>query len=259
MKQQRNGWLNRVRIGQITLLVVILGLIELLVRQGVIGRLYLPEPTEVMKQIVVLLGDAATYEHIGVTLAEFFIGFITAAALGIATGMFLVLVKGAEALLRPFLGALMAIPKVTIIPLLVLWIGMGVTHKIVVVFLFCYFNIAFNTISGIKQTAENHLKVARVLEASRAQTIWKVILPSAAPSIFAGLRVAGGTGLVGALFGEMIASTGGLGNLLVQATSLYDTVQAFAIITIVTVLSVIVIAIIDLIETRVVLRWKSKE
>ena len=257
MKKNKRGWFSGIRIGQIALLLAMLGLLEFAVRQGIVGRLYLSEPTEVLKHIGILFGSGQVYEHIWITLTEFLTGFLLSAVLGIGTGMALVLIRGAEEFFRPFLSALMAIPKVTIIPLLVLWIGMGVTHKVVVVFLFCYFTIAFNTITGIKQTADNHLKVARVLEASRAQTIWKVILPSAAPTIFAGLRVAAATGLVGALFGEMIASQAGLGNMLVQATSLYDTVKAFSIIVIVTVISVFIIWLIDLLEKKVVLRWKS--
>ncbi|WP_010269190.1 ABC transporter permease [Paenibacillus senegalensis] len=177
--------------------------------------------------------------------------------LGIATGLVLVLVKGAEAFFRPYLGALMAVPKVTIIPLMMLWLGIGMPHKIAIVFLFCYFTIAFNTITGVKQAAENHLKVARVFEATPMQTVTKVILPSAVPAIFAGLRVSAATGLVGALFGEMLGSKDGLGNLLVKATSLYDTAQAFALITIVTGVSVLLLTCIDLLEKKVFLKWKS--
>lgn len=245
------------RIGQLALLLAIIGAIEWIVRAGVVGRLYLSEPTEIVKQIAQLFAHGDIYRHLRVTLQEFLAGFLLAAVLGIATGMFLVLTRHAETFFRPFLSGLMAVPKVTIIPLLILWLGIGISHKIAIVFLFCYFTIAFNTITGIKQTAENHLKVARVFEASRWQTIVKVILPSAAPTIFAGLRVSAATGLVGALFGEMIASQEGLGNLLVQATSLYDTARAFAIITVVTIVSVLIIALIDLLEKKVVLRWKS--
>ena len=215
------------------------------------------EPTRVIKEIIDLFAQGEIFPNLLVTLQEFLAGYLLAAVAGIGTGLFLVLVPRAEAFFGPFLSALLAVPKVTIIPLLMLWLGIGLSHKIAIVFLFCFFTIAFNTITGVKQTAENHLKVARVFEASRFQTIVKVILPSAAPTIFAGLRVSAATGLVGALFGEMIASKDGLGNLLVKATSLYDTAKAFAIITIVTVVSVLIIALIDRLEKKVFLKWKS--
>lgn len=257
MNQSKSSKHGGILIGQIALLGLILGVIEFVVRRGIVGKLYLSEPTVVVNEIIQLLGQSEIYVSLWITLQEFLIGYLLAAVLGIATGMFLVLVKQAEAFFRPFLSALMAVPKVTIIPLLMIWLGIGISHKVAIVFLFCYFTISFNTITGIKQTLENHLKVARVFQASRFQTITKVILPSAAPTIFAGLRISAATGLVGALFGEMIASEDGLGNMLVKATSLYDTALAFAVITIVTIVSVGIIALIDLLEKKVFLRWKS--
>lgn len=245
----------RIIIGQVVLLLACLGIIEYIVRAEIVGSLYLSKPTQVIEEIYKLFADGEIFHHLIVTLKEFAAGYLLSAFAGIATGLFLVLVPHAEAFFRPFLSALLAIPKVTIIPLLMLWLGIGLSHKVAIVFLFCFFTIAFNTITGIKQTAEAHLKVAKVFEASKLQTIVKVILPSAAPTIFVSFRVSAATGLVGALFGEMVASKDGLGNLLVQATSLYDTAKAFAIITVVTVVSVLIIAAIDLLEKRVVLRW----
>lgn len=244
-------------IGQIALLTAGLGFIEYAVRQGIIGSLYLSEPTRVVGEIAALFTSGEMLPNLAVTLQEFLAGYLLAALAGIGTGLLLVLVPRAETFFGPFLSALLAVPKVTIIPLLMLWLGIGLSHKVAIVFMFCFFTIAFNTITGVKQTAENHLKVARVFEAKKFQTIVKVILPSAAPTIFAGLRVSAATGLVGALFGEMIASKSGLGNLLVKATSLYDTAKAFAIITVVTVVSVLIIAAIDWLEKKAVLRWKS--
>lgn len=249
------GW--RLTTGQAALLLAVLGLLEALVRSGLVGSLYLSRPTQVAAELGDLLRHRALYRHLLITLEEFFAGYFLSVILGIGSGLFLVLVPRAEAFFRPFLSALLAVPKVTLIPLLMLWLGIGLVHKTAIVFLFCYFTIAFNTITGVKQTSEQHLKVARVFKASRLQTVVKVILPSAAPTIFVALRVAAATGLVGALFGEMTASKEGLGNLLVQATSLYNTAQAFAVITIVTVVSVLIIALIDGIERRVVLKWRA--
>ncbi len=254
-KPAKSSW--RIVAGQIALLLIVLGLIEYIVRAEIVGSLYLSKPTLVVEEIVKLFTQREIFHHLFVTLKEFAAGYVLSAVAGIGTGMLLVLIPKAETFFRPFLSALLAVPKVTIIPLLMLWLGIGLSHKVAIVFLFCFFTIAFNTITGIKQTADNHLKVARVFEASKLQTIVKVILPSAAPTIFVALRVSAATGLVGALFGEMVASKDGLGNLLIQATSLYDTAKAFAIITVVTVVSVLIIAVIDLLEKRVVLKWKS--
>lgn len=244
-------------LGQLGLLLILLALCELLVRTEVISSLYLPAPTQVGREILQLFLEGEIYKHIYVTLGEFVVGYMISVITGIAVGMFLVLVPWAERFFRPYLSALMAIPKVTVVPLLALWLGIGVIHKISIVFLFCFFTIAMNTITGIKQTADQHMKVARVFEASRYQTIMKVILPSAAPTIFASLRITAATGLVGALFGEMLASKDGLGNILVKATSLYNTAEAFGIVALVTIVSVLLISLIDLLERKVFMKWKS--
>ncbi len=243
--------------GQGALLLVILGICEILVRTEAVSSLYLPAPSQVFRELFNLFGDGEIWKHLYVTLAEFVAGYGIAAIGGLAVGMAMVLIPWAERFFRPYLSALMAIPKVTIVPLLALWLGIGITHKISIVFLFCFFTITVNTMTGIKQTADNHLKVAKVFEATRYQTIMKVILPSAAPTIFAALRISAATGLVGALFGEMLASKDGLGNILVKATSLYNTAQAFAIVALVTVVSVLIISLIDLLERSVFLKWKS--
>lgn len=255
MGKQGLSW--KVVSGQLILALVILGICEYIVDWGIVGSLYLSPPSQVVKELLSLLLEGDIFKNLYVTLAEFTIGYIISIFMGVGIGMFLVLVSRAEVFFSPFLSALMAVPKVTIIPLLMLWLGIGMVHKVAIVFMFCFFTIIFNTIAGIKQTAENHLKVARVFEATQFQIIMKVILPSAAPTIFAGLRVAAATGLVGALFGEMLASKEGLGNMLFKTTSLYNTAQAFALIAIVTVVSVLIIAFIDVLEKKVFLKWKS--
>lgn len=246
-------------IFQLLFLLAILGTVEIFVRNGIINSLFLPAPSSVVIDIVKLFENGFIWPHFYVTFSEFIVGYSIAAFLGIGIGMFLLLVPWAERFFQPFISALMAIPKVTIVPLLALWLGIGLTHKITIVFLFCFFTILVNTITGIKQTEERHLKVAQVYEASVWQTIWKVTLPSAAPTIIAGLKLSAATGLVGALFAEMLASKAGLGNVLVKATTLFDTSQAFAIVVLVTLMSVFIIAMINLLESNVFLRWKNKD
>src|SRR5690606_20222802 len=132
----------------------------------------------------------------------------------------------------------------------------GLSHKVIIVFLFCFFPIVYNTIAGVKQTNPDHIKVARSFRASRRQTILKVILPSAIPTISAALRVEAAQALVGAIFGEMVASRAGLGNGLSEASELYDTPKAFAFIILITVVSITSVTIIDQLEKRVFLKWR---
>lgn len=246
-----------VLVGQLTFLLAGLLSCEILVRGGYVSSLYVPAPTDVVGEIAGLLaGGSEFYPNLSVTLQEVIAGYLLAVAAGISTGLVLVLVPHAETFFRPFLAAFMAVPKVTIIPLLTLWLGLGLSHKIVIVFLFCYFPIVYNTIAGVKQTSADHIKVAKSFRASRRQTIIKVILPSAMPTILAALRTEAASAMVGAIFGEMIASRAGLGNGLNEATSLYQTPKAFALIILITLISITGVTIIDILEKKVFLKWR---
>ncbi|NPV53224.1 MAG: ABC transporter permease [Firmicutes bacterium] len=243
-------------IGQLMLLSLILIVTEYVVDNNIVGDLYLAAPSQVAAGFIGLLNRSHLFRHLEVTLFEFLLGFASSAALGVSLGLLVARVAVVEKFTKPYLSGLMAIPKVAIIPLLTIWLGIGFFSKAILVFMFSFFPILYNTISGVKQTPDNYLKVARVFGATRLQVITKVILPSAMPTIFAGFRVAAASGLVGALFGEMLASKEGLGNLLTKASQLYNTGQLFAVISVVTVLSVLIIQVLDLLEKSVFLRWK---
>ncbi|MEI8190363.1 MAG: ABC transporter permease, partial [candidate division NC10 bacterium] len=218
------GW--PIRLGQIGLLVIGLTAAEWSVRTGLVGDLYVASPTQVLREFTGLLTGYALFRHLAVTLKEFAVGFAAACLLGMGIGVLLARVKSVETFARPYLSALMAVPKVVIVPLLTIWLGIGLVSKAALVFLFSFFPVLYNTMAGVKQTGENHLKVARVFGASRLQILTKVILPSAVPTLFAGLRVAAPAGLLGALFGEMLASKEGLGNVLTKAAQLYNTLAS---------------------------------
>lgn len=242
--------------GQILLVAVVLAFVQWAVDSGRIKRIYLASPTEVLGAYPALFTEQNLLGNLLLTLGEAAAGASLALVLGVATGIWMGLSSAANTFLNPFVAALMAVPKVTIIPLLTLYLGIGAAHKIVIVFLFCYFLFVYNTIAGIRQVSDNHLKVARSFGAGRAQIIRKVILPSATTSIVAAIKVETGTALVAALFAEITASKGGLGNLLNRAVGVYDTASVFALVLFTTVLSALIISGVGLLERKVLLRWK---
>lgn len=248
------GW--RIVLAQVATALALLGVWEAAVRAGAVSALYLPAPTAIFERFVPMLTRGQLLHHTGVTLAEFAVGYAAAVVAGIGFGVLLVLTPSAERFAQPFMAALMSVPKVAIVPLLALWLGIGFSHKVAIVFLFSVFQILYSTIAGIKQTRREHLKVARAFRASTLQTVWKVILPSAVPTLFAALRVSASVGLVGALFAEMLSSKEGLGNLITRSTASLDTAETFALIGLVTVLAVAMIAALDLLERLLFLRWR---
>lgn len=242
--------------GQVLLLAAILLSIQFLVDSGAVKPIYLASPTQVLEAFPRLVTQDGLLRHLLVTLSEALLGVAIAFVAGVATGVVMGLLPAVHRFLNPFLVALMAVPKVAIIPLLTLYLGIGYAHKVFIVFLFGYFIFVFNTIAGIRQVHENHLKVARVLGATPAQRIFKVVLPSAIPSIMAAVRVEAVMCVVAALLAEIVASKAGIGNLLNRATGVYDTAAVFALVATITVFALLIIFAVEQLEKRVLLRWK---
>ncbi len=242
--------------GQVAVVAAVLGTVQWLVDSGTVPRIYLASPTQVIAQFPVLFTEQDLLGHTGLTLFAGVIGTALGVTVGVALGVWFGLSRRSERFFSPFVSAVYAIPKVTIIPLLTLYLGIGLGHKIAVVFLFSLFVPLFNTMAGIKNVDEKHLKVARAAGASRAQIIRKVILPSAAAPIVTAIRIEAAGILVITIFAEMVASKGGLGYLVQRAVALYDTPSLFALIIYVTVIAVAVIGLVNLLERKVLLRWK---
>ncbi len=243
-------------LGQLVLLAALVGVAQYVVDSGIVPPIYLASPTQIVEQFPVLVTEQDLLHHTGLTLYAGIVGTTLGIVVGVALGVWFGLSRTAGRFFSPYVSALYAVPKVTIIPLMTLYLGIGVDHKIAVVFLFSVFLPLFSTIAGIKQVDERHLKVARANGANRRQLITTVILPSASTSIFTAVRLEGAGILVGTLFAEMVASKGGLGHLFNRATGLYDTPSLFALIIYVTLFAVAIVGLVNLLERKVLLRWK---
>lgn len=244
--------------GQIAIVAGALTLGQWLVDSGTVPPIYLASPTQVLAEFPELFTQQNLLLHTGITLYAGVVGTVLGILTGVALGIWFGLSHQADRFFSPFVSAVYAIPKVTLIPLLTLYLGIGVDHKIAVVFLFSLFVPLFNTMAGIKNVDEKHLKIARSYGATRAQIIRKVILPSAAAPIVTAIRIEAAGILVITIFAEMVASKGGLGYLVQRAVGLYDTPALFALIIYVTIIAVAIIGLVNLAERRFLLRWKQR-
>jgi len=251
--------MRKVLLAQIATFGAILVLQEYMIDRGIVSDLYLAAPSQIITGFFELLDGHVLIRNLWVTLMEFLAGFLASILFGAGFGIVLATVPSMERFFKPFISMAMAIPKAALVPLLTIWFGIGFNSKAIMVFIFGVFSILHNTIAGVKQASENHLKVARVFGATKLQIVTKVLLPSAMPTIFAGLRVAAATGFVGALFSEMLASKEGLGNILTKTSQLYKTGQLFAIVIVVTGISALIILGIDILEKKYFLKWKTSK
>lgn len=253
-KTKKPLWIT---VSQIAIIIAFLLGVEFAVSGGYINKIFLASPTQIADEFIYMLQQNELWTHIILTLQEAIVGYGFSAIAGIAIGVLFVTFPKLEALFTPFFSAVMAVPKTAIMPLLVVWFGIGFQSKVVMVFLFCMFTVLFNTVSGAKQTREEHLKVARVFKATRSQIVFKVMIPSALPSIFTGLRVTAATAITGVIFAEMTAAKGGAGYLLNESQAVLNTPRLYLVIIIVTIISVLFVSLVNLIEHVICHNWRK--
>lgn len=246
-----------ITISQIAIVIALLLGAELSVSRGYVNKIFLAAPTQILDELIYMINNNELWPHLILTLKEAIVGYTFSAIVGTVIGVIFVTFPKIEILLTPFFSAIMAIPKTAIMPLLVVWFGIGFKSKVVMVFLFCMFTIMFNTVSGAKQTKVEHLKVAKVFKATRTQTVFKVMIPSALPSIFTGLRVTAATAITGVVFAEMTAAKGGAGYLLNESQAVLNTPRLYLVIIIVTIISVLFVNIVNLVERIICGNWRK--
>lgn len=246
-------WINGLQILTVILLLVYM---QYAVDSGRVLKVFLASPTSIIKKGVGMIVDGTLLPHLTLTLEEVLVGYLLAAAVGISVGLIWTLFPITEEYGNVFCSAIMAIPKTAILPLLILWFGIGFKSKVVLIFLFSVFQILYNTVTGAKQCKVEYLKVAKVFQANRFQTVFKVIIPAALPSIFNGLKLAAATALTGVVFSEMQSAKAGLGFLLSEAQNLLNTPVMFFIIILVTLISVLIVKLVAVIEYAVCHNWR---
>lgn len=241
---------------QILTVAALLAYMQYAVSTGRVNKIFLATPTSIVEEASEIIRDGTLAPHLIVTLQEVFTGYLIAAAAGISVGLLWTLFPKLEDYMNVFCAAIMAVPKTAILPLLILWFGIGFKSKVVLIFLFSVFTILYNTVTGAKQCKVEYLKVAKVFQASRVQTVFKVIIPAALPSMFNGLRLAAATALTGVVFSEMQSAKAGLGYLLSESQNLLNTPRMFFIIILVTLISVGFVKVIAAIEYAFCHKWR---
>ena len=236
-----------------------LGVAILFVWQGVSGRLvdnfFISNPLDVGQRLWQWTANGSIFLHLWATVYATALGFVIGAVLGAALGVWLGVSRFAARLLNPYLNALNALPKVALAPLFVLWFGLGINSKIALAAVLVLFLVFLNTFSGVRQVDQDLIDGARLMRATRAQVIMKVIVPSALSWLFAGLRVSVPYALIGAVLGEMIASNRGLGYLVQYSGAQFDTAGVFAVLIVIALLAMVLNFVVDIVENRLE-RWR---
>ena len=238
---------------------VALGTLVLLVWQGASGRLvdnfFISNPIDVAVRLYGWTMDGSIFRHLGATVYATAMGFFIGAVGGAILGVWLGVSPFASRLLSPYLNALNALPKVALAPLFVPWFGLGLESKIALAAVLVLFLVFLNTFAGVREVDQDLIDGARLMRATRAQVIAKVIIPSAMSWVFAGLKISVPYALIGAVLGEMIAANRGLGYLVQFSGAQFDSAGVFAVLLVIALLAVGLNFLVEIVQHRME-RWR---
>ena len=236
-------------------ILCLLALWELICQSGIVSSLFLPAPTAIISALLQMIADGEIGVSLAASLYRILAGFFIGSLVGLAVG----LVTGTSALMdkigTPIVNAIYPIPKIALLPLFILWLGIGELSKVTIIALGVFFPVAMNTYSGVKNVDTLLLKVAASFNASWWMTMKSVVLPNALPMIFAGLRLAAGTSLLLLVAAEMIAAQVGIGALILHYGDLMITDRLMAGVIVLSLLGLVFNLILQFLERKAI-PWK---
>ena len=216
----------------------------------------LPAPSDILVQMVRLYKTLLFHSYI--TFYESIFGFILAVVLAVPISIAIAYSRTLQNTIYPILLVIQTVPKVAIAPIIVLWFGLGLESKVVVAFLVAFFVIIVDLTTGFLTVPPELIDIVRLLNASTTQVFIKIKLPYAMPFFFSGLKSAVTLAIVGAVIGEFVASSSGLGYLILAATPTLRTDIAFAAIFMLSIMGLSLFALMHILE-RLLIPWAFRE
>ena len=221
-------------------LVIVLGAWE--IAGNYVNPLFLASPSTIAVAFWELMASGELPQAIGASLLAFSLGVTFAIAVGI----------------EPYVNALYSTPSIALIPLFILWFGVGLTSKIIIIFTLSVFIVIINTFSGVKNLSQGVIDIGAAFGANERQIFWKVVLPAALPFIMTGLRLAVGRAVLAMIVAEFFTSIVGLGGMIVKYGNFFQTAKMFVPIIVVSLLGVGFVELIKYTERKLA-PWKETE
>jgi NitT/TauT family transport system permease protein len=257
-----------VRLWQVSLLVALLGFWHVMTAPGLIppmmfdndrqAAFFFGEPLVVASRVWSwFVVEADIYRHLWVTLVETLLAFGIGAVLGLGGGLWLALAPLASAILDPYIKAANSMPRIILAPIFSVWFGLGIASKVALGVTLVFFIVFFNVYQGVKEVSPVVLANARMLGASQKQLLRHVYLPSATSWVFSSLHTSVGMAFVGAVVGEYLGSSQGVGYLILQAEGTFDINTVMAGIIVLTAFALALDAAVGRIEKRL-MKWQPK-
>jgi NitT/TauT family transport system permease protein len=259
---------GNLRLWQLALLVLIFVFWHVMTAPGLVptfmfdndrqAAFFFGEPLKIFARIWAwFVRDADIYVHLWITLAETLMAFCIGAVTGLAGGLWLALSPMASAILEPYIKALNSMPRIILAPIFAVWFGLGMGSKVALGVTLVFFIVFFNVYQGVKEVSPVVLANARMLGASQKQLLRHVYLPSATSWVFSSLHTSVGLAFVGAVVGEYLGSSQGVGYLILQAEGQFDINTVMAGILVLTAFALALDAVVGRIEKRL-MKWQPK-
>jgi NitT/TauT family transport system permease protein len=214
-------------LGSSVILLFLIGW-ELLFQFKVVNPLFISAPSRVVLAGITIIRDGSLLTHLATSGTEFALGYGAAIVIGFPVGIMLGWFKLVRSAFGPFIAAMQATPRIALMPLFIIWFGLGITSKIVVVMLSAIFPLIVNLQAAMNTIDADLVRVARSYGATRWQIFRSVALPTSIPFLITGLRLAAGRGLLGVIVAELFGGSQGIGYMIQYAGSTFQTDKVFA-------------------------------
>ncbi|WP_051792323.1 ABC transporter permease [Amycolatopsis jejuensis] len=244
-------------LGRIALPVLVLGLWQWAVDREWLNVFFVSRPSDIFEFLRKAVQTGTTWSNLWVTIQETLIGFGLATVLGIGAGLLFTRVPLLHDMVRPYLTAVNSLPRVALAPIFVLWFGLGQVSKVALVVSLCFFIVLSATMGAIGNVDPDLTRLSRVLGFSQAEIFRKVMLPWAIPGIFAGLELALVYAFVGAVAGEMIAATAGIGQQIQFYTQNFNTAAVLGTLAILAIVTTVIAGFMNILR-RYLLRYQRQ-
>jgi taurine transport system permease protein len=252
---------GKVVLGSLAILFII-GVWLLLSETGFIPPLFLPSPVIIFETFVDLIKDGyreiSLLHHIALSLMRVSLAFLLACVLGIPLGLLMAMSKIAEGIFDPLIELYRPIPPIALIPLFIIWLGIGEMSKIGIIFISIFAVIVINTISGVRSIVQTKIWAAQSLGAEKTKLFRYIILPAALPGIMTGMRVGIGFGWTTLVAAEMIAAASGIGWMALNARRFLRTDIILCGVIIMGVIGLLLDRVLRIVEQKLI-PWKGKE
>jgi NitT/TauT family transport system permease protein len=254
--KKRIGFIIRDNYRSVLVIIGFFLIWEILVRVLQVPEVTLPTPSNSLAHLFFKQSDANYHwaANIRITLTEFIASFVITSVAGIALSILIVWSRHAKDLLMPIFIFINSLPVIAIAPIILVWMGYGITTNMLIAFLVSFFPVVINTIAGLDSIEEDLLDLIRYLHASKLQLFIKIRIPNSLPYIFSALKICATMSIIGAIVGEFVGSDKGLGFVIINSKYIMDLPPVFASLIVISVSGGVLFLIITVLE-RLLMPW----